>query len=228
MATEFRDRPGELKVDQSGDVVDHSSASTWAPLFGGSSLASKLADVEAILGLVFTGFITLMVVVGVPVAALQLLLYRRPPLAQWWWGVLVPSVLAVLFLQWKTLQAVGASMELVDHPRPVGIALTQRAWPSALRPLVALWWWGQCAFLLLAARLMTAEYHFVNPSTGERIFEMLLKLTLLFMAAYASTTSFLFGLAALGMRRGSLLRVWRVRGLIDVGAALLTAMIPLR
>ncbi len=193
------------------------------PLFRGSGLSSKLADIEAILGLVFTGFVTLGVVMGVSIGLLQLMIYHRPSPPAWLWYVLAPSGLLTIWLQWKTLRAIGERLEHSPHPRPVTMAMSQPNYWNVLCPLVGMWWLGQCAMMVLAANALSHSYSFVNATAGMRAFELILQLTILFMGTYAATSSMLFGLAAMWRSETLLTGVWKARLFVDVAITLLVS-----
>ncbi len=189
-------------------------------LFGGAGLSTKLADIEAILGLIFTGFITLMVVIGVSLIVLQFMIYHRPGPPPWLWCVLGPAGLFVIWLQYKTLQTMGAGLEGAPHPRPVAMAMRQRPWPALFRPLVAAWWLGQFAMVIFAAHAMARSHDFINPTGVERAIEFTLQITILAMAAYASTCSMLFAVGALWRNEAVLTSLWKCRLLVDLAIAL--------
>jgi hypothetical protein len=189
-------------------------------LFGGAGFSAKLADIEAILGVIFTAFITLLVVIGVSLIVLQFMIYHRPAPPRWFWCVLGPAGLFVIWLQWKTLQTMIAGLESAPHPRPVSIALRQRHWPAILRPLVAAWWLGQFAIVVFAATAMSRSHNLVNPTGVERAIALTLQVSILSMGAYASTCSMLFGLAAIWRNETVLTALWKGRVFIDLAIAL--------
>jgi hypothetical protein len=198
------------------------------PIFRGVGISSKLADIEAILGLAFTGFVTFGVAIGVPFGVIQFMVYERPHPPAWLWAVLGPVGLLVVWLQWKTLQALGAGLEHAPHPRPVFMAMSQRHWPIVLRLIVAAWWLGQVAIVVAVAEALSRSYGFVNPPMGVRAFQLALQLTILFMGAYACTCSMLFAVAAVRRSEALLTALWRARVFIDLAIAIGVAYIGSR
>jgi hypothetical protein len=218
------DPPGEYTSEPSA-VADGPIQPTY-PLFHGAGISSKLADLEAVLGLTLVGFTTLMVVIGIPVFTLQLLIYHRPRLPNWYWAVLGPPSLAAVYLQWKSFQAIGSSLEHAAHPRPVSMALSQRTWPVALRPLVGLWWLGQAAMFVAIAEQISRGLQIPNPSDFGRILILSMRTVLIFMSVYCGTCAILIALASLGASPWLVKFVWRIRILIDlIVATLITTAI---
>jgi hypothetical protein len=167
-------------------------------------------------------------VIGVSFGVLQYMVYDRSHPPAWLWAVLGPAGLLVIWLQWKTLQALGVRLEHAPHPRPVFMAMSQPRWPTALRPLVAAWWMGQVTIVVAVAEALSRSYGFVNPPLGVRAFQLVLQLTILFMGAYACTCSMLFAVAAVRRSAALLTALWRARVLIDLAIAIGIAYIGSR
>lgn len=106
-------------------------------------------------------------------------------------------------------------------PYAYEVARRQKVLPVLLRPLVALWWLGHFAFGVAGA-LYTHTLSF----EGEPVVVWILSFLMVTSYGFAANGYLMLGVCALTRSERVRERVWRMRGLIDIGLGVVGSMLP--
>jgi hypothetical protein len=175
---------------------------------------------ESVLGLAFSGFLTLLWFFPGFYILLDLKSRHTGRLALMWAGWA-----AVLALMGLSVRFYGRNIEGATHPVPIHIAMRQPHWPVAFRPLVALWWISIAAGMVLGAERILREY--TGFRADQQYIRYAMTVGVLFASAVAANAYLLLATAAIARSPGVLRAVWRVRIVLDLGAAFLLPLITL-
>ncbi len=132
--------------------------------------------------------------------------------------------LALLILAWVfplilSARSVAFFLQALETAvRPVALNVARR-WlvlPTAARPVVAGWWWGQALSILLASRWI--ENHVAVPQgTGlEQLLTHAIGAVFWYGSAVAMNTNVLIGVAAFTGSEGAVRLLWRFRLALDL------------
>ena len=193
------------------------------------SFATLIGTLEAMAGLIVTGFFTFGIVgmLGIGIIA-NAWLFNYPTLSRPVLIALSVLWLPLACLEWITFQFYAEGMAHVSHPVPVQLAMRQPRWPWLAKVPVAAWWLAHAALAVFVAHAFGAQVSFFRPTLWERVLEVGVPVFCMFGAAFAMNTHLLLALYALFRSERLLRAVARVRFLIDMAAALFIPSLDFR
>jgi hypothetical protein len=143
----------------------------------------------------------------------------RTPLEQGLWAAAggMWLVLDVPYL-WRVWRVAfeGRGGEAV--PFALEVARRQRVWPVVLRPVVAVWWLGHFA----VGATFAVMSHSLESLAGMNALAFLLVTSY----GFAANGYLMLGVCALTRSERVRERVWRMRGVVDIGLGVVGAFVP--
>lgn len=180
----------------------------------------RLDDLDAVAGIIALGLLTVIIVVSAFLLLIQVALVQ--------FGFSIPlrigsaiGLIAMAILQFRTCAFVISGLTEAAHPRSVQLALRQRFRCNWQKAVIGFWWMINAVSIIALGEFVTFFVR-VNTTTEAHatwIYRGFVFLTLLGSSFMANTFILLAG-ALLRRRRSSVLFIWRIRVLIDLGCTL--------
>ena len=190
-------------------------------LFRERSFLGVVGAIEAGLGLIAMAFFSLIVMAaGGLLFILNSWLYEYPRVELPQLVALSIAWVPVAWLEWRSLLFFLDGLAIATHPVPVHVATRLPARGVAVRMLTALWWLGHAAAVVMFAEAFIHHIKTFNPSTAEKVLQIVIPLAMLFGAAFAMNTHLLIAVFSLTRSERLIRWIYHLRIVLDVAVVL--------